>query len=45
MSDDKTMPISITVHHGFVDGEHISRFFELVQENLNNLIKHIKKDN
>ena len=32
MGDNKTMPISITVHHGFADGEHISRFFELVQE-------------
>ncbi len=37
MGDDKTMPISITVHHGFADGEHISRFFELVQEKLNKL--------
>ena len=35
MGDDKTMPVSITVHHGFADGEHISRFFELVQEKLN----------
>jgi chloramphenicol O-acetyltransferase type A len=34
MGDDKTMPVSITVHHGFVDGEHISRFFELLQEKL-----------
>ena len=34
MGDNKTMPISITVHHGFADGEHISRFFELVQEKL-----------
>ncbi len=37
MGDDKTMPVSITVHHGFADGEHISRFFELVQEKLNKL--------
>ena len=37
MGDDKKMPISITVHHGFADGEHISRFFELVQEKLNSL--------
>ena len=37
MGYDKTMPISITVHHGFADGEHISRFFELVQEKLNML--------
>ena len=37
MGDNKTMPISITVHHGFADGEHISRFFELVQEKLNML--------
>ena len=37
MGDDKTMPISITVHHGFVDGEHISRFFELLQNKLDRL--------
>ena len=37
MGDNKTMPVSITVHHGFADGEHISRFFELVQEKLNKL--------
>ena len=37
MGDNKTMPISITVHHGFADGEHISRFFEIVQEKVNNL--------
>lgn len=37
MGYDKTMSISITVHHGFADGEHISRFFELVQEKLNML--------
>ena len=37
MGDDKTMPVSITVHHGFADGEHISRFFKLVQEKLNKL--------
>ncbi|MBR2590070.1 MAG: chloramphenicol acetyltransferase [Clostridia bacterium] len=37
MGEDKTMPISITVHHGFADGEHIARFFELLQEKLNQL--------
>ena len=37
MGDDKTMPISITVHHGFVDGEHISRFFDVLQNKLNQL--------
>ena len=37
MGDDKKMPVSITVHHGFADGEHISRFFELLQEKLNQL--------
>ena len=37
MGDDKTMPISLTIHHGFADGEHISRFFDLLQEKLNQL--------
>ena len=37
MGEDKSMPVSITVHHGFADGEHISRFFELLQEKLNQL--------
>ena len=37
MGEDKKMPVSVTVHHGFADGEHISRFFELLQENLNRL--------
>ena len=37
MGSDKTMPVSITIHHGFADGEHISRFFELLQEKLNRL--------
>lgn len=37
MGDDKTMPVSITVHHGFVDGEHISRFYELLQNKLDQL--------
>ena len=37
MGDDKTMPISITVHHGFADGDHVSQFFERVQEKLDTL--------
>ena len=37
MGEDKMMPVSVTVHHGFADGEHISRFFELLQEKLNRL--------
>ena len=37
MGEDKTMPISITVHHGFVDGDHISRFFELLRNKLDQL--------
>lgn len=37
MGENKKMPVSITVHHGFADGEHISRFFELLQETLNRL--------
>ena len=37
MGEDKKMPVSVTVHHGFADGEHISRFFELLQEKLNRL--------
>lgn len=37
MGDDKMMPVSITVHHGFADGEHISRFFELLQNKLDQL--------
>ena len=28
------MPLSIFVNHAFVDGEHISRFFELVAAHL-----------
>lgn len=26
------MPVSITVHHGFVDGMHLTRFFHLIEE-------------
>lgn len=37
MGDDNTMPVSITVHHGFVDGDHISQFFDLLQKKLNQL--------
>ena len=37
MGEDRRMPVSLTIHHGFADGEHISRFFELLQEKLNQL--------
>jgi len=29
-----TMPVSIHVHHGMVDGEHVARFVELFQQKL-----------
>jgi chloramphenicol O-acetyltransferase type A len=29
-----TMPISIHVHHGLVDGEHVARFVELFEQKL-----------
>jgi chloramphenicol O-acetyltransferase len=28
------MPVSIHVHHGMVDGEHVARFVELFQQKL-----------
>ena len=37
MGDDKMMPVSVAVHHGFVDGDHISQFFDLLQKKLNQL--------
>jgi len=45
--DDKTdMAVAIRMHHGFVDGIHVGRFFQFLQENINNaaeLFKSIKK--
>ena len=34
MGEDMMMPVTLTVHHGFVDGEHISRFFTILQQYL-----------
>lgn len=33
-NDRCTMPISIHVHHGLVDGEHVARFVELFEQKL-----------
>ena len=33
---DFNMPIALSVHHGFVDGDQISSFFEMVQDKLDN---------
>lgn len=35
MEADGKMPIAICVNHAFVDGEHLARFYKLVQEYLN----------
>lgn len=32
LSKELLLPISISVHHGFVDGEHLALFFKRVQE-------------
>ncbi|MGB0837341.1 MAG: CatA-like O-acetyltransferase [Flavobacteriaceae bacterium] len=32
------LPISIEVHHGFVDGYHIGLFFQKLQDNLNHYV-------
>jgi chloramphenicol O-acetyltransferase len=37
MGDDKRMPVSITMHHGFADGKHVSRSFELLRKKLSTL--------
>lgn len=31
MDADYRMPIALSVHHGFVDGEHIADFYRIVQ--------------
>ncbi len=36
LDKDFNMPIAINVHHGFVDGEHISNFFETLETTLAN---------
>ncbi len=35
MEADGKMPIGICVNHAFVDGEHLARFYKLIQEYLN----------
>lgn len=30
-----TMPVAVSVHHGFADGIHISRFLEIFADTLN----------
>ena len=35
MESDGRMPIAICVNHAFVDGEHLSHFYKLVQKYLN----------
>lgn len=37
MDKDHSLPVAISVHHGFVDGEHLSIFFRKVQENLDQI--------
>lgn len=34
MGSDGMMPMALSIHHGFVDGEHVTRFFRLVQDYL-----------
>lgn len=34
MDADYRMPIALSVHHGFVDGEHIAEFYRIVQSTL-----------
>ncbi|QYJ69222.1 CatA-like O-acetyltransferase [Flavobacterium litorale] len=31
----KTMPVSVNAHHALMDGYHVGQFFELLQQNLN----------
>lgn len=39
MEEDGKMPIAICVNHAFVDGEHLTRFYSLVQKYLNSKIQ------
>ncbi|MBR5744289.1 MAG: chloramphenicol acetyltransferase [Muribaculaceae bacterium] len=32
MSADGNMPVALSIHHAFVDGEHVTRFYALVQK-------------
>ena len=34
MSDEGSMPVAISFHHGFIDGEHVGTFFSLLQQKL-----------
>lgn len=34
MSADGLMPVALSVHHGFMDGEYIARFYKKVQSYL-----------
>lgn len=34
MSEERTMPVAISFHHGFIDGEHVGAFFNLLQQKL-----------
>ena len=34
MGADGRMPLAISVHHAFVDGEHLAKFYQLVQKYL-----------
>lgn len=35
LDNEYNLPIAISVHHGFADGEHIAKFYDLVQNLLN----------
>lgn len=32
MTDDFMLPVAVSFHHGFVDGEHVTRFYDRVAE-------------
>lgn len=36
LGDDMKMPVALRIHHGFVDGDHLADFYEMLQRNLNN---------
>ncbi len=35
LDESFNIPIALSVHHGFVDGEHLAKFFQIVQDVLN----------
>ena len=37
-NDQLLMPLSIEVHHSFVDGFHIGQYFEILQKEINQLL-------